>query len=216
MCGVSGISAQIPFRGFVTMDGAHVRLGNRVVFDKCFPRDLLAKIVSEMEAVDMSAFFQGTETCAQLSPDGRNPYDVEEVGTARSIEGLSLIKPDLRFGKIDFYGIDYGRYQKSEFLKRELMYYDVADGCHELVMPGVSKGTGAACLLEALEWETGLAPSRVYAFGDSENDISLFDIADESIAMGQSSDAVKNRATFVTGTCRDDGVARALRHFDLT
>lgn len=215
MCGLTEVSAQIPFRGYVTMDGAHVRMDDRIVFDKSFPRELLIEIVSKMVSVNMSAFFQGTEVCAQLSPDGRNPYDSEGVFTARNIEELSEISPDLRFGKIDFSGIDYHRYQKSEFLKRELTCYDVADDCYELVMPSVNKGAGACHLLDELEKEMGCAPSRVYAFGDSENDISLFEVADESVAMGQASDAVKERATFVADPCERDGVASALRHFGL-
>lgn len=215
MCGVAEVSHQIPFRGFITMDGAHVRLGETVVFDKCFPRCLLERVVSEMNAVNMSAYFQGTEVCAQVSPDGRNPFGSEGVETARDIADLARIKPDLRFGKIDFFGIDYERYRASDFLLRKLTYYDVADGCHELVMPGVDKGMGAQRFLEALERLCGSAPSRVYAFGDSENDVSLFDVADEAIAMGQASDKVKARATYITDSCEDNGVASALRHFGL-
>lgn len=215
MCGIADVSAPIPFGGFVTMDGAYVRLGETAVFDECFPCGLLKRVVSEMMSVGMSAFFQGTEVCAQLSPDGRNPYEADGVQTARNIEGLARIKPDLRFGKIDFAGMDYDRYLASDFLVRELMYYDVADGCHELVMPGVNKGTGARRFLEALEVKCGCAPSRVYAFGDSENDVSLFDVADVSVAMGQASDKVKECAMFVADTCGNDGVASALRHFGL-
>lgn len=215
MCGVADVSAQIPFSGFVTMDGAYVRLGETVVFDECFPHGLLKRVVSEMKSVGMSAFFQGTEACVQLSPDGRNPYEAEGVRTARNMDDLARIKPDLRFGKIDFSGMDYDRYLKSGYLVRELTYYDVADGCHELVMPGVNKGAGARRYLEALEAKCGRAPSMVYAFGDSENDMPLFDVADVSVAMGQASDKVKARATFIAETCGNDGVASALRHFGL-
>lgn len=215
MCGIADVSAQIPFGGFVTMDGAYVRLGETAVFDECFPRGLLKRMVSEMMSVSMSAFFQGTEVCAQLSPDGRSPYEADGVQTAHNFDGLAWIKPDLRFGKIDFSGEDYDRYLASDYLVRELTYYDVADGCHELVMPGVNKGAGARRYLEALEAKYGSAPSMVYAFGDSENDMPLFDVADVSVAMGQASDKVKARATFIADTCGNDGVASALRHFGL-
>ena len=215
MCGFDEVRAQMPFAGFVTMDGAHVRLGSEVVFDQCFPLPLLERMVAEMCRVGMSAFFQGTEVCCQLSPDGRDPYASEDVATARNLDDMARIKPDLRFGKIDFFGEDYNRYRASEYLVRELTYYDVADGCHELVMPGVSKGGGAERLIAALTERLGCAPARVYAFGDSENDVSLFGVADEAVAMGQAAANVQAAATYITDACANDGVATALVHFGL-
>lgn len=215
MCGFDDVRNQMPFLGFVTMDGAHVRLGDTVVYDECFPHSLFTRIVEEMCRVKMSAFFQGTEICVQLSPDGRDPYKDAGVPLARNLEDMARAKPDLRFGKIDFAGIDYDRYLQSEYLVRELVYYDVADGCHELVMPGVSKGAGAQRLLAAITDAYGVAPSRVFAFGDSENDISLLRVADEAVAMGQAAQNVKDAATYVTDTCGNDGVATALEHFGL-
>lgn len=215
MCGVEEVRSQIDFAGFVTMDGAYVRVGERIVLDVCFPPAMLERIVSEMVACKMSAFFQGTEVCAQVSPDGRDPFGGQGVRSARTLEELEQIKPDLRFGKIDFFGIDYDRYRKSEYLGRELVYYDVANGCHELVMPGVSKGAGALRAIEEVTRACGMPPSRVLAFGDSENDLSLFEVADEAVAMGQASDRVKSKATHVTASCGEDGIAVALHHFGL-
>ena len=48
-------------------------------------------------------------------------------------------------------------FRSSAFLTENLGYYDVGEGCHELVTPGCSKGTGARALLEALPER----PSRV-------------------------------------------------------
>lgn len=212
LCGVNEVRSQMPFGGFVTMDGAYVEFDGKAVVDQCFSRDLLEQTVEAMRSVDMSCFLQGTEICAQLSPDGRNPFG-DVVAAARDIMGLAAIKPDLRFGKIDFFGDDYDRFCKSEFLARELTYYDVGDGCHELVMSGVNKGAGARALLRALEQAWGVAPSRVFTFGDSENDLSLFEIADVAVAMGQAAEHIRVAADYVTDTCADDGVATALEHF---
>ena len=86
-----------------------------------------------------------------------------------------MAKPDLRFAKVDFVDEAYGAYRASNFLIEELGYYNVGEGSHELVMPGVSKGAGARALLAELSAAVGAVPARVFAFGDSENDLPLFE-----------------------------------------
>lgn len=48
---------------------------------------------------------------------------------------------------------------------------------------------------------------KVIAFGDSENDLPLVEIADEFYAVENATDIVKKNATAVIGNCYDDGVA---------
>lgn len=207
--------ARLPFRGHVTMDGAYVDLDGQAVLDRCIPPAELARMVQEMCRVNMSAFFQGSDMCVALCPDGRNDYDVPGGACVSTCEEMLRIVPEPRFGKVDFHGIDYERYRQSDYLMRTFTYYDVGDGFHELVMRGVSKGEGARSLLAALGRECGGHLGRVFAFGDSENDLSLFEVADVAVAMGQAAANVRAAADYVTDTCADDGVATALEHFGL-
>ena len=48
------------------------------------------------------------------------------------------------------------------------------------------------------------------AFGDYQNDISMFAKADYSYAMGQASDAVKQYARFVAPPNTENGVVRTI------
>ena len=48
-------------------------------------------------------------------------------------------------------------------------------------------------------------------FGDGENDLSMFEVADESYAPANAQAAVKSKATEIIGHHDDDGVARFLR-----
>lgn len=67
------------------------------------------------------------------------------------------------------------------------------------------------------ELKTELGFERVICFGDSENDISLFAIADEAYAPGNATDEVKQAATAVIGRHDQEGIARFLRQrFDLS
>jgi len=73
-----------------------------------------------------------------------------------------------------------------------------------------SKG-GAIITLKALA-----GVERVVAFGDSDNDLSMFEAADESFAPVNANERIKAQATEITGHHDEDGVVRFLRdRFDL-
>lgn len=215
MPGLEQLFDLLPFRGCVSLDGAYVQLDGEVIADRCFDRAMLEQMVSEMVACGMAAFFEGTDGCVELSPTGESLYDWGEV--ARDLEGMARANPSLRFGKVDFIDETMPAYKDSEFLQRELGYYDVGDGCHELVMPGVDKGSGLRLLADRIErmLPDGFSGVRTYAFGDSENDLAMLKSADAAVAMGQAASHVREAADFVTDCCADDGVATALETLGL-
>ena len=56
-----------------------------------------------------------------------------------------------------------------------------------------------------------LGLERVICFGDSDNDLSMFEAADESYATANANDSIKSAATAVIGHHDEEGVARFLR-----
>lgn len=73
-----------------------------------------------------------------------------------------------------------------------------------------SKGGAVQILKEQL------GADKVVCFGDSDNDLSMFELADESYAPENAKVALKEAATAVVGRNDEDGIARFLRRrFDL-
>jgi Cof subfamily protein (haloacid dehalogenase superfamily) len=68
-----------------------------------------------------------------------------------------------------------------------------------------SKGGAIKTLKELLGLE------RVICFGDSDNDLSMFQEADESYAPDNANDKIKSAATAVIGHHDEEGIARFLR-----
>ena len=81
----------------------------------------------------------------------------------------------------------------------------------EVVPLRFSKGKGIDTLCEKL----GVSPDDCYAFGDSSNDLTMFEHVGHSIAMGNAPEEVRKVCTYVTDRPEDDGIANAMKHFGL-
>ncbi|MFC4023591.1 HAD family hydrolase [Oceanobacillus longus] len=79
----------------------------------------------------------------------------------------------------------------------------------EIGNPESSKGNA----LRFIANHFGVPMENTVAIGDNLNDLSMFDVAAISIAMGNAEEVVKKRATYVTRDYSDDGVAYGLREY---
>ncbi|MDQ2054101.1 phosphoglycolate phosphatase [Halobellus sp. H-GB7] len=77
---------------------------------------------------------------------------------------------------------------------------------YHLKTPGVEKGTGLKAVAETL----GRDPTEFVAIGDSENDVSTFEVAGRSYAVANADEAAKNAADVVVGESYFDGTASIL------
>ena len=81
----------------------------------------------------------------------------------------------------------------------------------DVTHPQANKGTVAAHLAKTLNIPT----EQIATIGDMPNDVLMFRRSGFSIAMGNSSDAVKAQASAVTDSNEDEGFAKAVRKFVL-
>lgn len=75
----------------------------------------------------------------------------------------------------------------------------------------VSKADGLRALCEYL----GVKREETMAIGDNENDRAMLGFAGCSVAMGNASASLQAAAGYVTASCEEDGVAKAIRKFVL-
>ncbi|WP_274307270.1 Cof-type HAD-IIB family hydrolase [Solibacillus daqui] len=61
----------------------------------------------------------------------------------------------------------------------------------------------------------GLTKEEAIAFGDGENDVDMLELVDLGIAMGNANETLKSIANFVTKDSSEDGIALALKKYDL-
>lgn len=61
----------------------------------------------------------------------------------------------------------------------------------------------------------GIKQEETMAFGDGENDIEMLKFVHIGVAMGNANDTVKAAANYVTDSVDNDGIRKALEHFQL-
>lgn len=82
----------------------------------------------------------------------------------------------------------------------------------ELTHPEASKGHAIAAIAQRY----GIAPKDVLAIGDGENDLPMLTFAGIGVAMGNASEAVRQKADAVTATNMQGGVGLAIRKYVLS
>ena len=90
-------------------------------------------------------------------------------------------------------------------------YTSSEPGLLDINASGVDKGMGVRTLAGIM----GYKKEEICVFGDYHNDIPMFEAAGFSVAMGNGDDEVKKRASVVTGTNDEDGVAMAIEKYFL-
>lgn len=89
---------------------------------------------------------------------------------------------------------------KNPDLKPSRNYYcDVASS-------KVSKGNAVKAVCEYFE----IKPEEIVTIGDGENDLSMFELTPNSVAMENSLPEIKEKANYVTASNDEDGVAKVL------
>ena len=76
---------------------------------------------------------------------------------------------------------------------------------------GVNKATGLHRICQL----TGLDLSEIMAFGDDRNDLEMIEAAGIGVAVRNGIQAVQDAADYITDSCEELGVVKALKHFGL-
>lgn len=98
-----------------------------------------------------------------------------------------------------------------KFLSPDIQVIDRGNDFYECVPAGHTKATAIAWVLE----HYGIEKKDAYVFGDSSNDLTMFEYAENAVLMGVHDKVLEPYATFVTKKVEDGGIAWAMKELGL-
>lgn len=108
----------------------------------------------------------------------------------------------------------YESLEKMDFFKKHLKHTTMAywnDMVFDFIPDNGIKIHGIKKILNHLNLE----PENVIAFGDGNNDLEMLEYCGIGVAMGNGVPLLKEVADYVTDNIENDGVKKALEHFNL-
>ncbi|WP_249597149.1 HAD family hydrolase [Peribacillus frigoritolerans] len=216
--------------GMVTANGMSVFIGKEQIVEHALSTELVEELVAKAGAEEI--FYEvhpneGTRMALLKDKDYMVKQGlIPKPGTVDENEWLSrqdAVEDKIRWSeqldiksvaKIYFFSNEMNtiRKWKAELGKiKQYNAFTTASSTHhnvEVTVEGITKATGVQLLLKHFQ----LAPEEILAVGDGENDLPLFKLAGQCVAMKNATDLVKEQADEVTEySYREDGLYRFLK-----
>lgn len=178
------------------------------IFDKPIEGELKEKLIKIFKEKKIPLYYAAKNSVV-MNFVNQKVRDVQE-------QISSNIPPVAEYNNEDFYMASVF-VDNQEQLDEILSLKDIAEitywheGAYDIVPKGMTKASGIDEILNKYNIDI----SETMAFGDGENDIEMIKHVQTGIAMGNSIDTVKLAADYVTDDIDNDGIYKALKHFEL-
>lgn len=201
------MSADYNFDGMVAGAGSYVKLGEKVLLNRCIPYKTLIETAHFILDNNLIGAFEGVTSTISFGRmelyDGVI-YNEHSLIVATKENVSELLPPDIEINKFTINGI-----APKELISLLSDNFDVIQ--HIDYAEFILKGTGKALGMETILSEIGLSRSQSIAVGDSLNDLDMIEYAGLGVAMGNAVDQIKAAANFTTKGVNEAGAAEALQ-----
>ena len=196
----------------ISDNGGYVAKGGKELYCNGFPKNLLEKVVMLARTVPdtwvMASAARGTYT------DMNDPKYVKWIREGYKmdicvVDDLLAVEEPLIKVALYTYAKDAAEVAKPlrKALGDNVSIAVAGDRWVDIMMPGISKGKALARIQRTL----GISRGETAAFGDNGNDIPMLMEAEESYAVKNARDEVKQMAKHVIGDVTENSVLNQLR-----
>ena len=205
--------------GYLCSNGVHILLDGETIYHKIIPDTVVEQIKRICEENNIYGTFEG-EKCSYFR-DHNVDFHPHYGFMITAFELAPYMAHEFTWDHVEdpdkaivFTGPGSnasGFVAALDSISDTMDYIRIDDTQYEILLKDHDKGTGLKYVADHLDIST----DDCYAFGDSNNDISMFKAAGHSIAMGNSCDELKEIAEYVTDSVNDDGLYNAFEHYHL-
>ena len=206
---------ELGFDGFLCGCGTRIVCRGETLLAHSLSEEERSRIIDLMEEWQIEAFLEGSEDVYCQRRDYRQKV-MNIVRASFNKEGLGLSKfiEDRNFVFDKFVFVSDNPANSDAFIRSITSFIDVIDrgkGMYECVPKGFSKASAMQLLPEHLN----ISMDNTWAFGDSSNDLPMFEAAGLKIAMGNAVQELKKKADIVAYSNHIDGAAKVIEQYIL-
>lgn len=209
---IGGETDKIEFDGKLCGCGTYIEYQGKVLEHRTLSKELQKKVLKMLRDCRIDAVVEGRY---------KNYFDVYEKIWVKEFRDFAENYPfpcgtweeeDIDFDKFFMYKTadsDFETFHKE--LEHDFDFIDREQGFYEVLPKGCSKANSIRYIVEYL----GMSMEDTISFGDSNNDLPMFECTNISVGMGNGSKGVLEKVTFVTKSLEKDGIWYAMEHLGL-
>lgn len=205
---------ELGFDGYVCGCGTYIEYNNEVLFYRTIEKSECRQIADFLRKCNVTPVYEHRDGYffddkAPMS-DGLKEFMEVFVDAGIDISGR-VEDDDFCYDKFVIWqneNSDMELFRRE--ISKEFSIIDRGNGFYENVPLGYSKATGIKMILDKLN----IPIENAYAIGDSMNDMPMLEAVPNSIAMG-GAEKIYPYVSYITTPIEEDGIANALRHFEL-
>lgn len=215
ICNIPPVLRRMEFDGYLCGCGTYILAGDEILFFSSISYEDGIQYIDKAIECNIEGFYEGVDDIylpARVSrferlESSRRYFGMRGLGLETSIENKNFI-----YDKILIYTDEQSKKEEFfEFITPKLEAIDRGSGVYECIQSGYSKATAIEYMLN----ELGMEKDQAYVFGDSSNDLSMFQYADHAVALGAHDEVLDPYTEFVTKTVEEDGIKHALKYYRL-
>ena len=229
---IFGDMLKIKYDAIIAGSGATIECENKVIEENSFTKEESHFLVNYLLSHAIPADFESSHAiyATQATKDlmlemveeqckGKSKEEKERHGLTILTSQITVVEhpEDYSFNKVSV--IDNGKIKYSDIQKDLSNHFDVIPATFaplgkesgEIGSYHITKATGMDRVLEYFH----ASAKDTIAIGDGHNDLSMFQKANYSIAMGNACDEVKEKADMITSSLENNGIYNAFKQLKL-
>ena len=203
----------VGFDGFVCGCGTSISYHGNILLQTTLPTDTTLQLIKDLRELNIEAVLEGSKAI-YFDHNSNSPL-INELRNSQFIHNFNLLSwdsPDISIDKFCMWpNTEEGSARFYEKYKDTFDFIDRDRRLYEVVPKNYSKASGIEFLLSHLN----IPHENTFALGDGPNDLPMLEYAKHSIAMENAPDDIKRIVSYVTKDVDHDGVAHALKHFNI-
>ena len=207
----AGLKEMVNPDAVIHLNGTKITVGDQLIYEHCMKKELVHRL---LDFTKDKEFAMGLTTGAEdyfINPEYVVRHDMRRWGVSeRNFQDPEKLY-DMNLRTLCYIGHESGaKLVEEAFPEVKLPLFSSKEGA-DVIEKGASKAEG----LKRLCAYFGIPVSETIAFGDSMNDYEIIREAGIGVAMGNSVEALKKAADYVTSSIGEDGVWNACVHLRL-